>query len=249
MLFLIAEYFRNALSLKDFAGIVLGGSYLTRPFSAFWFVTALIVASLLFRFFERFPAWVGVSITGVGLLAAYMIPEVVSGIPYAAGVAIPALLFIYAGKACQQVRLSGARLVVAAFVLIGVGLLFAISGLSAPLDMKASNFGTPVVSIAVAVCICAGLTLFGLWMEQFISAVFGRLIGELAIGGFMVVLTHAAVLYALGTQPNQIIPDFYLALTIPWAAAVFLHRTRLSGWALGLPQRLKVPPQSVTPER
>ncbi len=54
-----------ARTIKQFA---LGGSYAQRPFTAFWFLTALFVAACLFRILASLPPVITWLLSGAGLL-------------------------------------------------------------------------------------------------------------------------------------------------------------------------------------
>jgi len=217
--------------------IVLGGAYIGRPFSAFWFMTALIIACVLFRWLERLPRPVAWLVAAAGIVACTFAPGVMSKAPLSAGVAIAALVFVLAG---QWVRARRDRLrhpVLIAFGLLVVCAALIGTGVSRPLDMKQADLGTPVLSVLVAVAICTALILLA-------EAAFAQRAGtipavtvELAVVGTAVVLTHAVVLWVMRTPADGTWLDFVLAVTIPWVVALVIARTPLSRYLVGIPRR------------
>ena len=72
------------------------------------------------------------------------------------------------------------------------------------------------------------------------------MISQLALCGFTVVLTHAAVLFVLreaGAAPWE---AFVVALIVPWAVALLLLRTPLSPVLCGVPRQRTHPLEPVT---
>src|ERR1035437_4394981 len=77
--------------------IVLGGSYLTTPYTAFWFFSCLFFACVLWRLgeFLRIPLW---AMAVVALSLALLGPQLARP-PLSAGTAVAATVFIAAGRA------------------------------------------------------------------------------------------------------------------------------------------------------
>jgi acyltransferase len=236
VVFIPWSLYKDSFPLSKMWRILAGGDYIGRPYTAFWFMSALFAASLIFRLLDRW-VWALSAIAIVGLLFAYIRPDLVAAVPLALGVAVPALTFMILGRLLQQYRsrfvhplLVGISLLLASAVLIA-------TRLSAPLDMKVSNFGTPVLSVAVAVAICAGLVLMS---ETLVSKLGTRLrewVSALAVGGTVVVLTHPVILWLLGTRDEGSVADFALALIIPWVAALVILRTPLAPLLAGSPRQ------------
>lgn len=108
-----------------------------------------------------------------------------------------------------------------------------IGGVSAPLDLKQADFGTPGVSVAVAVALSFGLTLIAGSIP--VCSRFGKnAVSQMAAGGFMVVLTHAAVLSILDTPQSGRLLDFAAAVVVPWTLALLLLQTPWAPFLLGV---------------
>lgn len=215
--------------------LLLGGAYLTRPFSAFWFVTALFVAVVVAACIQRLPLWVQWVASAALLTAAYMIGAPLALVPWDAAVGAACVVFVIAGRTLRMYR---ERFPTAMLVGGGiVGLVVAGLGWSAPLDLKVADFGTPVVSVAVAIGISAGMIAAAEVALARAGAYSSALITRVALGGFMVVLTHAAVLTVIGFDGTGRTAAFLLALLIPWALAMVAVVTPVSLFTTGAPRQ------------
>ncbi|WP_307827252.1 acyltransferase family protein [Gordonia rubripertincta] len=253
-LVLIAVPFVAVLTVRDshfpidtIGRMLWGGAAIGRPFSAFWFVTALFFAVLLLRAMRRFPGRVSWVVAIAAVTVAYVTDGALAKVPLSFGVAVPALIFILAGAAFRSLRSSVKPAPLVAVVLIGASAAAVITGLSRPLDLKQADFGTPVLSVLVAVAISFGLIV----LAETVVAWTGRAADwtlQLAAGGFMVVLSHAAILWLLDTPPTGRWIDFAVALLLPWGAALVLRYTAVSPYLLGVDricrQRPTTPPAS-----
>lgn len=218
------------------AKIVAGGAYIGRPFSAFWFMTALLIACVALRCLERFPPVLTWCVALLGLWVASFLPGAVAKVPLSGGVAIAAITFLLIGRVMQDARHRITRPLLVGLSLLGLSAVLVITRIARPLDMKQSDFGTPVLSTAVAAAICVGLILIS-------EAAFSNLQGRIPAGvislagvGTAVVLSHAIVLWVLGTPKNGTWFDFAITLTIPWVAAWFLARTGAAPALVGVPR-------------
>ncbi|GGF12847.1 hypothetical protein GCM10011399_03470 [Subtercola lobariae] len=105
--------------------------------------------------------------------------------------------------------------------------------------MKQANFGTPILSVLVAVAISVALVLLGeTWVPKLGSRA-SRVIISLAGVGMMVVQTHAVVLWVLGTPPSGSAIALILALVVPWTVALIVVRTPLAPWLVGTASKRK----------
>ncbi|GAA4196021.1 hypothetical protein GCM10022219_22010 [Microbacterium oryzae] len=105
---------------------LLGGSYAGRPFSTFWFISALFFVAIMMRAVEKLPrphlVALAVLLAGVGALLGQKLDR----IPLSIGLAIPCLAFAVAGYLLRQWAASrehpwrGRRRVRAVFRRVGV---------------------------------------------------------------------------------------------------------------------------------
>jgi acyltransferase len=209
----------------------LGGQYVGRPYSAFWFVTALAVAAVVLRFLERWPAWVRWVVVFVAVSVATVAPGVVRLPPESAGTAIAALVFVLAGTVARRWLPRIGRPALVGVLCLAAGATAVALG-SQPLDLKRADFGTPLLSVVTAIVLCSGLVLVGLALDRVVHGRSATVVSRLASVGITVVLLHAAVIWA--TEPVLPAPLVFVAATVvPWTVALLLDRTRLAPWATG----------------
>lgn len=214
--------------------LLLGGSYVGRPLSAFWFVGALFAGAIAYRALQSLPRPAVWATAAAVLTMSYLAPELVRAVPLGAGVGVSALVFLMAGSMMREVRPP--RPVAAGGLSLAAGAALVATGAAAPLDMKAADFGTPVVSVLAALLISAGLVLLGLAVGERMGARVSRLVTLFASCGLMVVLTHAAVLWVLDTPASGGVLYFAAATVVPWGLALLANRSRLSTPLTGAPQ-------------
>lgn len=240
------------LGWKTTLSLFFGGSYLGRPFSAFWFVTALFTALIVYLFVERLPLkWKLAFLIGT-LILAYAIGPLLARIPLSIGVAIPCIAFIMAGQALRHVRAQIQHNLVVGIGCLVFGFTPVVWGPVASLDLKVGSFGTPFVSFACASLISTGLILLAETLCVRLSKTLNSVFTTLAMGGFMVVLTHAALIWVLG---DESVFAFLVALLLPWTVALIVGRTPFAPVLLGSKRRHKLvsgniatsPPQSTRP--
>lgn len=228
---------------STFSRLLLGGSRLTGPFAAFWFVTALFVTVVLLRAIQRFPLWMQWAVGLVALAVTYAQGNLVAKIPLSAGVACACIVFVLAGRAFKKLR-SRVRLPLITGSLLLLGSACAIlADWSSYLDLKNAKLGVPGATVVVAVAICAGMVLVAETLVPLAGRRFAAGVTMLARCGLLVVLTHALVLVILmqwGAAPWLV---FAGSLVVPWLAAALVLRTPLSPLMLGAPRAEK--PRSV----
>jgi acyltransferase len=228
-------------TLRFFAGQLLGGRYMYgKPFWAFWFSTALFVLVLLYWFMQKLPLPAQWAIALAALIPVYVFPEAVRAIPWAAGIGVSCLVFLVAGRTARRFEhliATRARLWVGlALAVVGIALVG--TGISQPVDLKLADFGTPFLSVAVAIVIVVG----AMWVIRGVTSSFGIMsaptVSLLAESTFMVTLTHAGILWATDPLGLPLFVQFLIALLVPWLAAVAVRHTVLSRALTGMPPRL-----------
>ncbi|MCI4658249.1 acyltransferase family protein [Cryobacterium sp. ZS14-85] len=234
----------QGLDLRALQPILLGGHYVGKPFSAFWFVTALFVVAVALRILERGPRWLPWASAVVLLTVAYSTHGALAAIPEAIGTGLACLVFVMAGIVFRRSRDRFSRPVITGVVLLVVCAILIATGFSSLVDLKAADFGTPVLSVATAIAISIALLLLAEVLVPKLSQRIQAGLTQLAQVSLMVVLTHSAVLWLMRTPPfGSTVPPFGLTITFlvallaPWAAALVLARTPLSPILIGIPQR------------
>lgn len=226
----------DGFGLQDAVNILLGGSYVSSPFSAFWFVTALFMAALLFRVVERLPHIYQWAIAAAALAVTYVYSELVAAIPFSAGVAVPCLIFMLAGYALKVHRKKIIRPSWTGATMIAISAVLILTKLSAPLDLKQADFGTPVLSVLVAILVSTGLVLIAEALVPKMGMNANEWITRIALGGFMVVLTHSFFIWILGAFDTNGWIVFAVSTALPWSVALVLMRTPISHFFLGVRQ-------------
>lgn len=233
----------DVIGPSTFSRLLLGGSRLTGPFAAFWFVTALFVTVVLLRAIQRFPLWMQWAVGLVALYVTYAQSNLVAKIPLSAGVACACIVFVLAGRAFKKLR-SRVRRPLLTGILLLLGCACAIvADWSSYLDLKNAKLGVPGATVVVAVAICVGMVLVAETLVPLAGPRFAAGVTMLARCGLLVVLTHALVLVILmqwGAAPWLV---FAGSLVVPWLAAALVLRTPLSPLMLGAPRAKK--PRSV----
>lgn len=227
--------FTQQWSPLDLVRPVMGGQYATRPFSAFWFVTALFTAVMVRRLLQPLPLAFSWLVALLALGVATVVPDAVAALPLGIGSGVAALVFVLAGDAARPVlqRITHPALVGTTLVLLG---MIAVACGSAPLDLKQADFGTPVIGVVVALTIAAGLTLLGIAADPLVSERFAAVTSILATTGLGVVLTHTVVLWLLAPLGEGRWWAFVVATVVPWVTMMALLSTRWAPALLGTPR-------------
>jgi acyltransferase len=192
----------GTLRVGAFGGPLWGSTHATRPFTTFRFVSVLFFTAPLYRLVEKLPAWAGKVIALAGLIVAYLHGVSIANTPLAIGLALPCLIFVFAGRGLRIIRTRLARPAVIGEGLVTLSTVLVITRISAPLDIKPGTFGTPILSALVAVMTSAGVILVAEAVIPRLPGWTSRLSMTLAALGMLVVLPHPAVPWALNTPDH-----------------------------------------------
>lgn len=223
----------HALAAQTLVDLGLGGAHIQRPFSAFWFITALFVAAVLMRWLQTVSPLLPWFVGACGLVWCTFDPEAARAVPWSAVIGVAAMPFIGVGQLLRTHRQRIER--PAAFglaLLIPAGVLIVATDLS-PLDLKAGDLGTPLLSIALAAAVSAGLILTAEAVALRLPTLVGRAVNAVAAVSLAIVLGHALVLGiagAIGLAPSKWV--FLAAYSVPLAIGLLLRRTPLARWLL-----------------
>ncbi|NDV08152.1 acyltransferase family protein [Rhodococcus sp. IEGM 248] len=222
---LVYRVLHGSLDLREIAKTLYGGVAATAPFSAFWFVSALFVASVLFRWLSNLRAAPLTAVVLFLLAASSLAGDQIARLPLSIGSGALCVLFLVTGRMVRRVSMfANPRPLVVSTTAV---CLFAIlaSNLLPPLDLKRGDYGFPVLSIFVSAM--AFLVLLG------VSGALSGLTSEwdnvnswimrLASCSLGVVLIHAFPIMVLrGLVPTWCI--FLLSLVLSWVISVALLR-------------------------
>lgn len=226
---------QNGISVGALAGPLIGGEWATRPFTTFWFLSALFLVAVSMRLLDRVPR-MGLSLIAVACLAlGGFFGDQLAAIPLGAGVAVPALGFALVARILREsLPRSSGRVVLCAAIAVPV--LVALSLPLGHIDMKYGIFGTPVLSGLVA----AGFAWASIVL---LDALFSRMtFGTRAMGwlsaltrvAIIPVLLHPVVLWAFDApQAGAPFWVFVAAVVLPWLLALVVARTPAAPWLVG----------------
>ncbi|MFJ4297483.1 acyltransferase family protein [Curtobacterium sp. NPDC089689] len=206
--------------------LLLGGNWISRPYSAFWFVTCLFAAAVLLRWLEhvhRFLPWFA---AGIGLAWCIGDRYPLAMIPESLGVALPAIFFMLIGVLLRRFRHTIDRPVLVGSLLLVPAWWLGWSGALDTLNMKGANLGTPVLSALMAGAISCGLLLVVEGTEHRLPAWARRLVFVVAACAIPVILTHTlslAITERLGLPSSKW--TFLIAYFVPLALALVLRMT------------------------
>ncbi|TCI99731.1 acyltransferase family protein [Aeromicrobium sp. IC_218] len=211
------------------ARTALGGVDAPRPFSAFWFVTALFAATVALRALEKLGPW------APWLVAALMLGLFVqdrvrwAGVYWSAATGVACLVFVLAGQVLRTHRDRVPLPLVTGIALVLVGLVPVVAGDVMSLNLKAGVFGTPYLSVLCAIAISIGVLLVCEWAAQVLPAVLLRPVVPLATAALPLLFTHTLVMAFIdaNSDPSTRWWLFWTALLLPWALGLLIGRTRL----------------------
>jgi len=205
---------------QDLAPVLLGGSWLRGPFTIFWFVPCLMASRIIFNALSAHwpspldPRWALAIIPA--LIGAYLLGEVTQ-VSILGLLTVPmALVLLWVGAAWQRIPWRRWMWVpLAAFSLAGL------TAVLPTLNMKAADYGLPLLSIASA--IATTLLLFRLSVR---IAPFGGWLAAMGRASLVIMYLHVAVIHYL--SPLFAKPWLLLhALVLPIA---IYHVLRTSSW-------------------
>jgi fucose 4-O-acetylase-like acetyltransferase len=217
------------------ADLPLGGWHIDRPYSAFWFITALFIATVLMRWLTNISPFLPWFVGVLGVAWCTVDPVQAKVIPEAAGLALPAILFLCMGWLLRRYRHAILQPLQFGLVLLVPALLIGASPALAHFNMKSGVLGTPLVGVLLSAAISCGLILVAESLERFVRPRLGRVFTTIAEAGIPIILGHALVLsmtHLVGMPPGKKV--FLLAFTIPLVFALVARMTPLRGVLTGI---------------
>lgn len=231
VLVLALMFYQRSFSAAAVWEDIQGGEFHTKPFMVFWFVLVLFFVSVLMRALEIFPGWVSWVVAAIGIAIACVDGPALAATPAYFGLTFPCLFFALCGLALRKLRAKFSLPVGLSMMAVSIGLIAA--GISEYIDIKPGMFGTPVLSVAVAVAICAGLVIA--FERILFSQVASKAVSTLASASMAVVLGHAVVLAF--TQTFHPAVTLAACLFIPWSIGLVAIRTPFSRLVTGMPRK------------
>ncbi|WIB12407.1 acyltransferase family protein [Curtobacterium sp. MCPF17_052] len=213
--------------------VLKGGWYAARPYSAYWFFTALFFACVFVRLTERvhvlLPFFVGL----LGVMWATVDPASVAHLWEGVGLAVPAVVFIVGGQMLRRYRGTVTRPLATGLVLAGPLFVLGACGVFEPLNMKGAALGSPVASVFMALGISLGGILIAEALEQYLPTVARKAVLFVAQLSVPILLLHTLVtqlLSVLGYPGTKW--TFLVAYFVPFGIAAVLRATPLRRFTL-----------------
>lgn len=206
--------------------LALGGWWIARPYSAFWFVTALFFAAIGMRWLQNISPFLPWFIGALGILWATTDPVGIKQVPQAAGLALPAIAFICAGYALRRYRSRITHPLAFGLTLLMPALILGGTNALESLNMKSGLLGDPLAGVFMATAIGCGLILTAEALEAHVPGWMRRGSTVLATTALPVILTHTLVLLLLapsGNDNNMV--GFLLAYLVPTIGALIIRLT------------------------
>lgn len=231
--YLLAAAARRGAEFSAWFEALYGGIEATSPYTTFWFISVLFFSAVLFRALTPLPQWVQWLAAALGLLAGYAYGPLLAQTPYSFASAAPCLVFLLIGRSARgMVEKVNHKIPVGLTLAAAGGTLVAI-GLSAPVDIKQGEWGTPLLSIGVAAAICFGLILLCEPIFTWLPAVASTGATALAATCLAAVLAHPFVSWTVQSLDLNKWLEFALVIGLSWGAGLLFRRTRLSVWVNG----------------
>ena len=141
--------------------------------------------------------------------------------PGAVDVGAVSVLFMAAGYAYRQIETRIRRLPLVATVIVAVCAVLVGTGISSRMTLKSADFGTPVLSIAVATLIALAALALARPLADALPEAVGRNISRVVQMGTPLILLHAVPLWLLPDSVPQIV-EFVAAWILPISVALLL---------------------------
>lgn len=233
-------------SLPLAAAAAYGPQFASRALSVAWFFPTMFFALLLLRWLASRPrSWTWV-LLAVILAATVLTPQIFRWPPLAAGLALPCLIYLVGGQELRRHRsrvtrpaLTGLALLVvsalATYVTFGGWHGVAHDSAGTLIEIKAADFGFPVLGLLNGVVIGAGLILLAESCDRFIPAGMRQPVSNAAQTATFVMFFHPVLLFLLDPENNGGVVPFLVALTIPYLLARILISRHWLPWLTGVP--------------
>lgn len=218
--------------LKPFAGSV----HAARPFTTFWFISALFFVAVLYRLIDRLAMIAQLGIAVFLLAVGWAVGPLLAKLPLSIGTATACLAFVIFGRFLKQFASNvTSRL---ALLAVSVVLLVVLaSPVIPPIDVKYGFYGALLVSACVSLALCWAVVVLANFLFERApraAAALQRPARMLTAVAMCVILTHPFVLYLLGaTRADARWWHYLTALIVPWALGLALAKTPVRKYLIG----------------
>jgi acyltransferase len=210
-----------------------GGGAAFRPFTAFWFFSALVVAVLYLRLLQGRPAWWSWAGAVAAIAVCHLLTPLAVRSPMAVVQGVACALFVLVGMQLQRVRPSLQFPGRTGTVLLLAGVALMTMPGYRPLEIKSADLGTPVLSVVVACLLCAGLILVTEQLTVGVGARTSAVVTTLAACATVTILLHGVPMLLLGTPRSGGWFDFIVVVAVSVGVALLVARSPLAPWLSG----------------
>ncbi|MEV8268537.1 acyltransferase [Microbacterium sp. NPDC076911] len=201
-------------------GVMLyGGRDLITPFTAFWFMTAIFVAAMLYTLVRRLPLGARVVTAAAAALATLIGPQL-SYWPLSIGVGVCAIVFVAAGDAFRWLEPRLRHRVVTGAVFVILPVIAITTGASERMILKIGDFGTPFVSVIAAVMLSCGALLLAKPLALVLPKAIASRITWVVRMSTPIILLHTVPAWMLPSSPLWL--NLLLGLALPLAVGALL---------------------------
>jgi acyltransferase len=241
----LAYKYSFAESLPLAAAAAYGPQFASRALSVAWFFPTMFFALLLLRWLAPRPRNLTWILLAVILVLTVVTPQVFRYPPLAAGLALPCLVYLVGGQELRRVRprithpgwtgfgllaLSSA----ATFITFPGWNGIAHDSANTLIEIKAADFGFPVLGLLNGVVIGAGLILIAEASDRLIPSGLRQPVSNAAQTATFVMFLHPALLYLLDPENDGGWLPYVVALTVPYLLARVLISRNLAPWLTGV---------------
>lgn len=227
---------RQALTPSRLLGQFYDGQLSAMPYTTVWFVSTLFAAVVLLRLLWLLPQPVVWAVALAGVAAGAAFGDLLARTPLAIGSAFPCIIFLLLGNAARSLRPRITRPVLVAVPALLCCAVLVLFGISAPVDIKQGDYGTPALSVLVAAVISFSLVLLAEALFSRLPAFIHRAATRLAFAAFTVVLAHPLVMWLMlrFAPPVSDAVVFAAAIVIPWLVGILALRMRVCLFLTGI---------------
>lgn len=222
----------HELTFRAIAAPIYGGHYAVRPFTTFWFISALFFTCMLYRLTWRLSVPAQGLLAAAGLLVAYVGGDLLVRTPLALGAALPCVSLVMLGRVTRtyKQRLGGAPV---GILLVATSLTLMALKVAESVDIKNGRFGTPVLSFVLVAATSIGLLIVAEAVIDRLRPGWATTISTLAKAGIVAVFVHPFLLYFLDVALIPVPLQFVLVLTISWALGLAALYSPAAEWLTG----------------
>jgi acyltransferase len=233
-------------SLVVAAAAAYGPQFASRTLSVAWFFPTMFFALVLLRWLAQRPrVWTWIGLAAI-LTGTVVVPQVFRYPPLAFGLALPCLVYLVGGQELRRLRPRIKHPAWVGLALLTVSSLatyvtfdgwngVAHDSAGTLLEIKAADFGFPVLGLVNGVLIGAGLILIAEASDRFIPAALRQPVSDAAQTATFVMFFHPVLLFILDQENDGGVVPYLVALTVPYLLARFLIRHQWLPWLTGVP--------------